>query len=256
MHSPETLICSFEKLGIQLWHIDPCKGPGGDDTCGWFKRAHHGDPEVLKKIKQRFEEDWDRTWTYDPSEDGDGTLEEMEAGKRTYACGYFNPNNMPRFSVTGIVLNLFFIAAAQHFKCDGRTGWNKAKKFMRKYVFDIMLFAENPTDSLFDSITCKFGNDSTRNQRIEHFAAIIYGWILRAEQRWWQHPRWHVHHWRISVVAIHRIKRWMFYRCVDCGERISLRGSVICHSWTGDGPYTCPRCAGSQVGKTEGTANV
>lgn len=246
MHSPESLIHSIDRLGISLWHVDPCRD-GSDDSCGRFKRSRHGDKEVLRRIEKRFEEDWDRTWTYDPSEDGDGTPEEMQAGKRTYPRGYFHPEGIPRFSVTGIVLNLFFLTAVEHFKCDGRTGWEKAKRFMRNNLFDILIFAENPTDSLFDSLNSTFGDDNRRDERITQTASIIYGWVLRADQKWWQHPSWHVHHWRVSISAVHKLKRWLFHRCLKCKKRISLRGSPVCHSWDGDGPYTCPSCAGNQL---------
>jgi hypothetical protein len=221
---------------ITIWHVDPEKGPGGDDSCGWFKRAHHGNPEVLDKIEKRFEEDWDRTWTYDPSED----CESEDKTNTTYPCGYFFPNGMPRFSVHGIVLNLFLMAACEHFSCDGSTNWKKAKQFMRKHYFDIALFAENPTDSLVDSITMKFGSndggDRQRRERIKHMAAIIYGWILRAEQKWWQHPRWHIHHWKLQIHCLQDFKRWAFSRCCKCGKGFSLGYCPVSNQWNGTGP--------------------
>lgn len=204
---------------ITIWHVDPEKD-GTDDSCGWFKRSRHGDPEVLARIIKAFEFDWDRTWTYDPNEDG-GEEDEIKRGKVTYPCGYFNPNGMPRFSPIGIVLNLFFLAAGQHFSALGKIDWDKSRRFMRKHLFDIMLFAENPTDSIHDSLTLKFGNDTKREDRIREFASTIYGWILRAEQPWYHHPRWHFHHFKIQIHFIESLKRWGFSRCSnsDCLER-------------------------------------
>jgi hypothetical protein len=174
---------------VTIWHVDPEKD-GTDDSCGWFMRARHGDARVLEKIAKRFETDWDRTWTYDPSED----CEAEDKTKRTYACGFFNPNGMPRLSVQGIVLNLFFLAAIEVFSTR-----KKAYAFCQKNLFEIMLFAENPFDSLHDGLTLKYGNDTRREDRIASMASTIYGWILRATQPWYRHPRWHFWHWKIQV---------------------------------------------------------
>lgn len=213
-----------------IWHKDP-ERDSTDDSCGWFKRSRHGSPEVLEKIVKRFTEDWDRTWTYDPAEDG-GDESEQKEGKKTYPCGYFNPSGVPRFSVTGILLNLIFLTVCEHFKSDGRDNWKKAKAFMRKNLFDIMFFAENPTDSMFDSFTLKYGKDTRREDRIRATAEILYGWVLRADQRWWQHPRWHIHHWRVQVHLWQSFYRWAFERCSKCGKRFRWNESVI-GDWNG-----------------------
>lgn len=220
-----------------LWHVDPCKAGfgGSDDSCGFFMRSHHGSKSVLEKIVKRFEEDWDRTWTYDPKKDG-GDEDEQSGGKKTYMCGYFNPNGMPRMSVTGITLNLFFLAACEHFGVDGWSHWGKARKFMRRNLFDIMLFAQNPTDSLHDSMTLKFGNDTERADRIRSMACIIYGWVLRAERKWWKHPRWHIHHWKLQVHPVSDFKRWAFSRCCKCGGRFRFGESPVTNNWNSQGP--------------------
>ena len=186
-----------------VWHVDPCKGKGGDDTCGWFKRAWHGDEKVLRAIEKRFEFDWDRVFDSDSG--------------NSYFRGYFKPNGDPHLSVQGIVLNLFFDAINEVYKCDGRTNWKRSKKWMAKHHFEIVMFAENPTDSLFDSITRKFEKgcgeehgEREREERIRQMASVIYGWVLRAEQKWWQHPRWHIHHWSIQVTFWRSIKAKFF----------------------------------------------
>lgn len=237
MHSPETLAFSiknpfcrqeFKPDIISIWHVDPCKGPGGDDTCGWFKRAHHGDPEVLKKIEDSFEWDWDRTFTSE--------------GK-VYYCGLFKPSGHPHHSVTGIVIQLFFLAAGQYFAKDGQRNWKRSRKWMQDHLFEIMQFAENPVDSLFDSITRKFEDgcgesqtDRLRKERIHNMASIIYGWILRAEQKWWQHPRWHFWHWQIQIHPLVQFKRWAFSRCCKCHKRFTYGYSPVTNNWNSKGP--------------------
>lgn len=235
-----------------IWHNDPCKGPGGDDSCGWFMRAHHGDPRVLEKIVREFEHDWDRVFE---SRKGDADTGPIE---RVYFCGLFCPNGDPHFSVSGIALNLFWTAARVHFQSDGRTNWKRANAFMKRHLFDILFFAENPSDSLHDGITRKFEtgcgekyDERERKQRIRSMAACIYGWILRSERPWYKHPRWHIHHWSIQVPFLYRLARWFRKRCDTCNRRISIRDNgVVSHQWSGDGPLTCGKCSGGQVAKS------
>lgn len=256
MHDPMTQICSFPSYRQQewmqkrwwipkfiaryelftLWHVDPEKD-GSDDSCGWFKRAKHGDKEVLEKIVKAFEFDWDRT--FEPSKQ-DHDDEDGEFIPKVYYCGLFQPNGDPHFSVSGIVINLFFIACIEHFKSDGRTNWKRGKKFMRKHLLDILLFAENPTDSMFDSITRKFQKGCgeeygtrAREERIRGAASTIYGWILRAEQPWYRHPRWHVHHFKIQIRLLQRLHRWLFVKCAICKKRLRYNETAI-GNWGGN----------------------
>jgi len=265
MHDPLTQICSFPNYATQcwmaerkwiprwlshftlftLWHEDPCKGPGGDDSCGWFMRAHHGDEAVLEKIISRFEFDWDRV--FEPSRDDDCD-DERERPKRTYYCGLFKPCGDPHLSVHAITLNLFWSAAHVYFDND----WSESKRFMRKHGMDILLFAENPVDSLFDSITRKFEkgcgeeySTSAREERIRNMASTIYGWILRAEQPWYRHPRWHVHHWQLQVHPWQRLVRWMTRRCKVCHSRIGPNDNgVVADGWSDSSSLTCGKCSG------------
>lgn len=255
MHDPETLVKDFGFF--QIWHVDPCKGPGGDDSCGWFMRAHHGDDEVLEKIVREFAFDWDRT--FDTSRQGDGEDDEPSV-RRVYNCGLFKPNGDPHLSVMAIALNLFWRAASVHFKSDGLTNWKRANRFMKENLFDIMLFAENTLDSLHDGITRKFEKGCgeeygirARQERIRNMAACIYGWILRSERPWYRHPRWHIHHWRINIPMWYRLKRFFRHRCKLCGKRISIwDNGVVSHSWSGNGPYECGECSSPQCAKGGG----
>lgn len=206
---------------VTIWHKDP-ETDGTDDSCGWFMRARHGDKAVLEKIVKRFESDWDRVFKPDRLEHDpeDGAFREV-----IYHCGYFKPNGNPHFSVHGIVLNLFFDAAIEVFKSDGLSNWKRAKKFLNKNLLDILLFAENPSDNLFDGITRKFEigcrepyDKRRRDERIRSMAGCIYAWILRAEQPWYRHARWHVHHWRIQVIPLQRLWHWITQRCCKCGK--------------------------------------
>lgn len=214
---------------ITIWHIDPCKD-GSDDSCGWFMRGRHGNQEVLEKIVKRFEFDWDRVYI-------------PEEKDYVYHSGFFRPDGDPHFSVQGIVMNLFFLGACEYFNADGRTNWGKARKWMRKHLFDILIFAENPTDSLFNGITRKFEigcneehTPDRRKKRIRDMAHCVYGWILREERPWYKHPRWHFWHWKIQVHPLQDFKRWAFSRCCKCEKGFSWGYCPVSNGWGGDGP--------------------
>lgn len=213
----------YRNTWFTIWHVDPCKGPGGDDSCGWYMRAHHGDPKVLAKIERDFEVDWDRIWKSDSG--------------HVYNCGFFLPvpNGTPHLSVHGITINLFFIAAIQVLGSR-----EKAVKWMNKNLFEILLFSENPVDSLYDGFTRKFSigcnepyTERQRKERIHATAACIYAWILRDIRPWYKHPRWHVRHWKIQWHYGQRIYRFLMQRCHVCGKRIWPKQSVVSLDWNG-----------------------
>ena len=219
-----------------IWHKDP-ERDGSDDSCGWFMRSRHGDPEVLAEIIRRFEHDWDRVFktSKEDHDDEDGRFQQ-----HTYFCGLFKPNGDPHYSVSGVTLNLFFIATQVVFKSNGLTMWKRSKKFLNRNLLDILLFSENPGDSLFDTITRKFekgcgeeyGNEA-RAARIKAMAECIYGWILRAERPWYRHPRWHIHHWRIQVLPLQKFWHWIVDRCSVCGAKFRFNESRY-SSWSGE----------------------
>ncbi len=178
MKDPFILIGSFGPFN--LWHRDK---NGDDGACGWVMRAGHGNQEVLKRIEDRFRFDWSHQVTTHNM----GTID----------TALFSSDGFPAMSVHGIMLNLMFLAAYEHF---GRNR-KRAARFMQDNLFEILSFAENPTDSAHTMWKYLYGRDEreTQEDRIKSSASMIYGWVLRATRPWYKHPRWHIHHWRFSV---------------------------------------------------------
>ena len=210
---------------ITIWHFDPEKD-GTDDSCGWFMRERHGKKEMLEKIKKSLDFEFDRVF-----KSGSGA---------TYYVGYFKPiSGHPNFSTMGITLDMFSKAAWEFFGYDRR----KQKKWMKENLYDILHFAENNTDSLKDSIkgTFRVGcNDPwNREKALNHYASIIYGWLLRSTRKWWQHPRWHIHHWRIQFHPWKRFKRRFIDKCSICAKR-GFTGAVY-SDWNGTKRW-CQKC--------------
>lgn len=188
---------------ITIWHVDPEKD-GTDDSCGWFKRSRHGNKEILQKIEREFA---------------------FELYNEI--CGIFNPDGSPRYSSLAITLMLFQRAAHIVFNENRR----RADRFMKKHFYELVVFAENSTDSLHQGFNNKYGVPIPED-RIKETASIVYGWILRTTTPWYKHPRWHVHHWKIQIHPFQKLKRYLFERCCKCGKGYSY-GYYPMSDWHG-----------------------
>lgn len=229
MHSPETLAFDIylgkkEKKGghyktpfITIWHIDPEKD-GSDDSCGWFIRNRHIDPKIIEKVKKEFEFQF----------------------KHNY---WFNDGGYPKFSTSGLALDMYYRAAWQIFMYyDGDKPTDRAKrrltKFMHKYLFDILHFAENSVDSLHDSIWMKYGVEE-KQERINHFTSVITADIMRKLRPWYKHPKWHIHHWQITFPIFKHFWRVNFERCDICRMRFGHKS--VHTNWEGS-KHWCGDC--------------
>lgn len=197
---------------ITIWHVDP-ERDGTDDSCGWFACARHGDRAVLAEIVREFK--FHATW----------------------AGGWFDKHDgMPVRSNHAIALDMFYVAARIVFRGRfDRHGWRGASRFMRRHLFDILQLAESPSDGLKESFEQHYG-PSPLDERLENFAGIVYGWILRAERPWYRHPKWHIWHWQLQIYPLQHFKRWAFSRCARCGRGFTWGYAPCSHSWDGDGP--------------------
>ncbi len=184
---------SYRSPVLSVWHKDPEKD-GTDDSCGWFIRPRHADQKILGEIKKEFEFNFKNNYWFD------------KEGKQI-------------FSTSGVLLNMYKTAAWIHFDHDKK----KCDKFFRKHLHEILYFAENSFDCGGDDITGKFylstNSDLLSKDRFSGISGMVYSDILRKERKWYQHPRWHVHHWRIQFNSFQRLKRRWWDKCSVCGKR-------------------------------------
>lgn len=193
---------------VTIWHVDP-ETDGSDDSCGWFKRARHGDQEVRAKIRKAFASEWDGEY-----------------------IGWFDATTgQPVLSLQATTLGLFRRAA--YIFCGN--DWNKTKRLLSRHLLDILMFAENRHDSLSDALTMRHGV-VPKADRAENMADIIYGCLLRWTLPWYRHARWHVWHWKIQVHPVQALKRWLFSRCATCGKGFRWGYAPTSSSWGGSGP--------------------
>lgn len=173
---------------ITIWHVDPEKD-GTDDSCGWFCRSRHGDKKVLETIKR-----------------------ELQSSLFGQYSGFLTQSGKLQFSPLSTTLHVFRVAAYQHYK-----NWRKVDRFIDNQLPKLINFAENPVDSIYDSITNKY--NESQEEQVNHIAYITYGWILRYDRPWYRHPRWHIHHWKIQIHPLQKLKRFLFERCELCKKR-------------------------------------
>lgn len=212
---------------ITIWHNDPEKD-GTDDSCGWFIRERHFDKKMVDETAKEYESEWDRTFK---GENG-----------FIYNTGWFNPEGENVLSVRGIVLNMYIYAAKIVLNPKGKHGpgkmWNKAFKFVNSHYAEIMYFAENNRDSIRDTIVRTFERGcneeytaESRREMIRKCASIICADILRRTRKWYQHPRWHIHHWSIQFHPLRDLKRRYWDKCCVCEKR-GFKSSAI-SDWSG-----------------------
>jgi hypothetical protein len=212
---------------ITIWHVDP-ETDGTDDSCGWFIRGRHLDKKLIDEVAKEFEYEWDRTHI------GDNGY--------VYNCGWFSPEGDNVLSVMGIMLNMYIYAAKILLNKGGKIGpgkmWDKAYSFVKKHYVEIMYFSENNRDSMRDSIVRKFQRGCNeeytpkkRMEMIQEFARTISSDIIRRNRKWYQHPRWHIHHWKIQFHPFQQLKRRYWDKCCMCGKR-GFKGSAN-GDWSG-----------------------
>lgn len=56
----------------------------------------------------------------------------------------------------------------------------------------------------------------------------LHGWLWRRLPRPYS---WHIHHWSIQVRPIQALRRWLFTRCAECGQRFPYGYAPISQGW-------------------------
>lgn len=72
-------------------------------------------------------------------------------------------------------------------------------------------------------------------RRYEALQNAVRVWRQR-RRSWWQHPRWHIWHWKIQIHPVQQFKRWAFSRCVKCGKGFSWGYAPVTGQWHSKGP--------------------
>lgn len=81
-----------------------------------------------------------------------------------------------------------------------------------------------------DRMPHRYANEPRR------LAWMFARYYLQLMRQWWQHPRWHIHHWEVQIPFLNDFKRWAWGRCAGCGKGFRWGYSPITHSWDHEGP--------------------
>lgn len=174
---------------ITIWHNDP-ETDGSDDSCGWSRpKITQAENDWLDKVaKDQYPQMFARKIAL---------LEE-----KSYASICFNQD------IYGIIYWMW-----RHFnKKFNKVVWQYGKGLSIKEINYIFELAYNPVDN-FQHHKCN------SEKEFREMIYLIYRCWKRYYRKWWQHPKWHIHHWSIQIHPLQNIKRRYWDKCCKCGKR-------------------------------------
>jgi len=202
----------YRNTFITICHVDPCRGRGGDDSCGYsYVQLTDKQVERLKNTA------W---W--------EGRLKHFLCGKeKAWTGGLAEAECLYRGMVLLVArvldIPMTFDRAAKHAaeSIHIRTSENAGGCF----CFVPGYHTNNKQDRESD--------------RVDHFTGILCGIaksLLTERRPWYRHPKWHFWHWKFQCHALLDVKRWLFSRCCRCGKRFAWRYCPVTDNWNSEGP--------------------
>lgn len=177
---------------ITIWHKDPEKD-GTDDSCGWtFPKITKEEREYLDKVVDS---------QYDQLFSKKVALEE----NKSYASICYNQDCF------GTIYWLW-----RHFnKRNSKIKWQYGKHLSNKDLQHVMSLATDPNDNFQHY----FEDGPMDKESFSTVVRLVYRSWKRTKRKWYQHPKWHVHHWKVQFNFIQNIYRRYFEKCYICNER-------------------------------------
>jgi hypothetical protein len=211
-------------IGVDIWHVDPERNVPGqrpDDSCGWFPR--NLTPPIQKAVDELLGGGWE----------GERRMLETALLRRApFDARYPSLQRMPL--AEGYALALMYLTLIDRLSLHNRKSrWRRPSETGAQ--LRVLRLAQQLTLNDHDNL---LGCDTA-----ESFIRLLAASYRRDIRPWWQHPRWHVHHWKVSVALVRNVKR-MFQRCAGCGRRFSFGYCPTTFNWGGGGPYYHGECAG------------
>lgn len=211
-----------------IWHVDP-ETDGSDDSCGWsFPKLTK---EQLKSVKNIAWAEAQSPWL-----------------RGICAKSLDNPVTAECLCRAGLLQTARVLGVSMS---------------VEQATLMAIRLVHNQLDNLRASLCLMPGyhtNSETDDKHWrEELAENLYRSFARAiltdRRRWYESPRWHLHHWRLQVHFIQSLKRWLFSRCAGCGERFPWGFAPSCTQWDSDGPRWfrgekhcyCKKCGGPAV---------
>lgn len=208
MRDPNIVVCDVDvpftkRTLFTIWHRDPCSD-GSDDSCGY---------------------------TYPKVADKNGSLSFLagQEARHPWFFAYEGRSNPDPVECETLMRALYLRVASA---IGVKVTWEEACEYAARRV-------HCPIDNCRSSLCFEagyhsnFAGDREQDRRC-HAERVFFGVarsILRAHRPWYRHPRWHVHHWRIQVPMLQRLRRWLFTRCEVCGKRFGWGYAPLSRLW-------------------------
>lgn len=221
MHDPKTVAFeiylgpqkrkdgSYRSPFITVWHVDP-EHDGSDDSCGWtFPRITKEEHEYLDKVaRDQYYQLFAKTYSVVHG----GNYSYLEKDQSTF----------------GVIYWLWRVFNTR----KNKAVWQYGQPLSTKELNYVIELSSSPSDN-FSHHECK------TEDNFRHLVYLVYRCWKRFNRKWYQHPRWHIHHWQIQFHPFQRIKRRYIDKCSVCGKR-GFDGSVF-SDWSGKKMW-CHRC--------------
>jgi hypothetical protein len=110
---------------------------------------------------------------------------------------------------------------------DNSCDWHGSKK--RSPTLDKMRDAIRNLETILDNTP--FYPDHEAHLRFKEVHAAY--WELKKKSKFRVHPRWHIWHWRIQVIPLQILYRWLFERCSICKKGYKWKEEVM-GNWDGN----------------------
>lgn len=209
MHDPNIVVCDVDvpftkRTLFTIWHRDPCSD-GSDDSCGYSR------PKLTDRQR--------------------GNLRFMagQEARHPWFLALAAKSNPDPVACEALLRGMYLhVATAMGVKAT----LAEAAEFAARHV-------HCPMDNFRSSLCYQPGwhsnfaedREDQRERRAMEVFTCVGRAVLRAHRPWYRHPRWHVHHWRIQVPMLQRIRRWLFTRCEVCGKRFGWGYAPLSRLW-------------------------
>lgn len=190
---------------VTIWHVDP-EADGSDDSCDWGGRRLGSAAKALAKEMA----EWDDRFPYffvRPS---------IVANPEYPSLRTISPGDC-----LALVLEVFQKAA---WRLERRSLTNR----------DVLAAVRVSVDA-HDNLQGTFTRKESTEDKCDALRQVL-SCFMRYRRPWYKHPRFHLHHWKVQVHAVHKFKRWAFSRCEVCGEGFKYGEAPTITSWGGEGP--------------------
>lgn len=222
---------------VTIWHKDP-ERDGSDDSCGYcFPKLNERQRERLKNLA------WSESnypyFLRCKSKEWNGTRHEAEVLYRGLVLLVADVIDIPMtFDEAARIAS----RAIHHADCVDPAG---SFCFLAGYHSNLMegQSEHSPEDDRY-----------WRRERFVGIASGVARSLLKDRRRWWRHPKRHIHHWRIQIHPLQKLRRWLFTRCATCGHRLGWNESA--HSTWDGGTVWCNRCNQTVAAKASEAAMV